>query len=85
MQFTTNCIGCIFKATKSIKHGYSLVVYNQSLMPDLIEYIKSISGTGSLVDAISSIQMRYQFSEHCKIQFISCSYKNFDRYHLKKR
>ena len=77
------CISCISKPTKKSKYMYSLLVYNENHI-QTIQYTKSINGTVSLVEAVSSIKKEYKSTGHRKIQFVSCSCANVDRSEKKK-
>ena len=77
------CISCISKPTKKSNYMYSLLVYNENHI-QTSQYTKSINGTASLVEAVSSIKKEYKSTGHRKIQFVSCSCANVDRSERKK-
>ena len=83
MWLPCHCISCIYKPTKKSKYMYSLLVYNESHI-QTIQYTKSINGTASLVEAVSTIQKECKSTGHYKIQFVSCSCANVDRSERKK-
>jgi len=68
MWFSCCCVSCIFKPTKKSKYLYSLLVYDGNHVT-LIQHTKNISGTASVVEAISKIQKEYKSPGHYKIQF----------------
>ena len=80
MWFSSYCISCIFKPTKTSKHMYCMLVYDQSKMPS-IHYIRNVNRTDSLVERIISVQKKSE--EDYIIQFYSCSCKN-DRSEIKR-
>ena len=77
------CISCIYKPMKKSKYMYSLLVYKEN-HTQTIQYTKTINGTASLVEAISSIKKEYKSTGHYKIQFVTCSCANVDRSERKK-
>ena len=62
---------------------YSLLIYKEN-HTQTIQYTKTINGTASLVEAISSIQKEYKSTGHYKIQLVTCSCANVDRREMKK-
>ena len=68
MQLSFFCISCIFKPTKNSKYMYSLLVYNENHIQP-IQYITNISGTASLVEAISYIERNTSLQVITKYNF----------------
>ena len=83
MWFGTYCICCILRPTRKSRYMYSCLTYNESQVPQ-IQFIKSINSIASLVEVISTIQKKNQFTEHYEIQFLCCSCNNLDRSERKK-
>ena len=77
------CISSIYKPTKKSKYLFSLLVYNEHHI-QTIQYTKSINGTASPVEVVSTIQKEYKSIGHYKIQFVSRSCANVDRSERKK-
>ena len=68
MQLSFYCISCICKPTNKSKHMYPLLVYNENYIQP-IQYITNISGTASLVEAISYIERNTSLQVITKYNF----------------
>ena len=73
----------LYKPTKKSKYMYSLLVYKKKTT-QTIQYTRTINGTASLVEAISSIQKEFKSTGHYKIQSVTCSCANVDRSETKE-
>ena len=62
---------------------YSLLVYNENHI-EPIQYTMNITGTASLIEAISCIPKEYKSAGHHKIQFLSCSCTSVGRNGMEK-
>ena len=68
---------------RSQSHMYSLLVYKKN-NTQTFQYTRTINGTASLVEAISSIQKEFKSTGHYKIQSVTCSCANVDRSETKE-